>query len=359
MIQTVSRPQACVEVSMVIPMLNEQENVAALYREIKDVMAEADLSWEAIFVDDGSSDATVATLMDAVQDDPRVSIIELARRFGQTAALAAGFQYATGRYIVPLDADLQNDPRDIKRLIGKLEEAPGYDVVSGWRKDRQDRLLSRRVPSKIANWIIARLTWTRIHDFGCTLKVYRRETLEDVQLYGEMHRFLPAICQWRGARISELVVNHRPREFGTSKYGMKRTVKVMLDLMTVKFLGDYLSKPIYFFGKLGLAAFALAWLALSVAIVQRMGWLVPGGEAINLNRNVLVLLAMMLCIMSVFIVMIGLLSELLVRIYHESQDIRPYKVRRIWRHHANGSVVGGETEIRPHRAMRLVEVGEG
>ena len=357
MIQSVSRPASGVDISIVIPMLNEEENVAALYREIKDVMADGELSWEAIFVDDGSGDATVATLREAVHGDPRVTVVELARRFGQTAALAAGFQHAGGRYIVPLDADLQNDPRDIKRLVAKLEEKPGYDVVSGWRKNRQDHFFSRRLPSILANKLIARLTWTRIHDFGCTLKVYRREALEDVQLYGEMHRFLPAICQWRGARVAELIVNHRPREFGTSKYGMRRTVKVMLDLITVKFMGDYLSKPIYFFGKLGLGTLALAFFTLGIAIMQRFGWFVLGGEAINLNRNVLVLMAMMLCIMSVFIIMMGLISELLVRIYHESQNITPYKIRAIRREQANGSATASDIAARTR--ARLVNVGEG
>jgi hypothetical protein len=176
---------------------------------------------------------------------------------------------------------------------------------------------------------VARLTWTRIHDFGCSLKAYRREALEDVELYGEMHRFLPAICQWRGARVTEMVVNHRPRERGTSKYGLRRTIKVLLDLITVKFLGDYLSKPIYFFGKLGLATMTVAVLMLVVAAAQKFGYLVTGGTEINLNRNVLVLFAMMLCIMSVIFIMMGLLSELLVRIYHESQGLTPYRIGRV------------------------------
>jgi glycosyltransferase involved in cell wall biosynthesis len=355
MVQVVTPPET-IDVSIVIPMLNEQENVAALYREITDVMDGGNYSWEVIFVDDGSTDGTVPTLKQAVHGDPRVSIIQLARRFGQTAALGAGFQHAIGQYIVPLDADLQNDPRDIARLIAKLQESPGYDVVSGWRKDRQDRFFTRRLPSIIANWIIARLTWTRIHDFGCTLKVYRREALEDVQLYGEMHRFLPAICQWRGARVAELVVNHRPREFGTSKYGMRRTIKVMLDLMTVKFMGDYLSKPIYFFGKLGLMTLAVAFVTIGIALMQRMGWLGVGGEPIHLNRNVLVMLGMMLCIMSVFIIMMGLLSELLVRIYHESQNIRPYRIRHVRREHSNGT--GGDGANRTRPPSRLVEIGD-
>lgn len=306
-------------------MLNEEDNVVPLFEEIRQVMDGGKLTWEVIFVDDGSYDRTVPRLREAIADEPRAAIIELTRRFGQTAALAAGFRDSRGRFVVPLDADLQNDPRDIPRLIEKAERE-GLDVVSGWRKNRQDRLWTRRVPSIIANRLVSRLTWTNIHDFGCTLKAYRREALEDVQLYGEMHRFLPAICQWRGARVAEVIVNHRPRTRGVSKYGMRRTIKVLLDLATVKFLGDYLSKPIYFFGKIGLMTVALAMLTLTVAIFQKYGYLAD--EPVNLNRNVLVLFAMMLVLMAVTFVMMGLLSELLVRIYHESQNITPYRIRR-------------------------------
>ncbi len=313
------------DVSIVVPMLNEEDNVVPLFEEIRQVMDGGKLTWEVIFVDDGSYDRTVPRLREAIADEPRAAIIELTRRFGQTAALAAGFRDSRGRFVVPLDADLQNDPRDIPRLIEKAERE-GLDVVSGWRKNRQDRLWTRRVPSIIANRLVSRLTWTNIHDFGCTLKAYRREALEDVQLYGEMHRFLPAICQWRGARVAEVIVNHRPRTRGVSKYGMRRTIKVLLDLATVKFLGDYLSKPIYFFGKIGLMTVALAMLTLTVAIFQKYGYLAD--EPVNLNRNVLVLFAMMLVLMAVTFVMMGLLSELLVRIYHESQNITPYRIRR-------------------------------
>lgn len=357
MIQTAHVSRLRPDISIVIPMLNEVENVAALYEELASVMSSGEHTWEVIFVDDGSSDGTVPALRQVVEGDHRVTIIELARRFGQTAALAAGFRHAAGQYIVPIDADLQNDPRDIGPMIAKLEEGAGYDVISGWRKNRQDRLLSRRMPSVIANWLIARLTWTRIHDFGCTLKVYRREALEDVHLYGEMHRFLPAICQWRGARVGEMVVHHRPRKRGVSKYGLRRTVKVMLDLMTVKFMGDYLSKPIYFFGKLGMATMAVALFILGIAVVQRTGWLVMGGEGIHLNRNVLVLFAMMLCLMSGMMLMIGLMSELLVRIYHESQNITPYKVRRTRRERDAATVASVQTEA-TIAGERLARIGE-
>jgi glycosyltransferase involved in cell wall biosynthesis len=319
------------DISVVIPMRNEQENVVALYTELRDVLSDTPLTWELIMVDDGSGDLTVPRLTAATRGDPRVTIVQFARRFGQTAALAAGFDLARGRVLVPMDADLQNDPRDIPMLVAALDEAPGADIVSGWRRNRQDKLLSRRLPSVIANRIIARATWTRIHDFGCTLKAYRREVLEDIRIYGEMHRFLPAICQWRGARVTERIVNHRPRLHGTSKYGLRRTAKVLLDLVTIKFLGDYLTKPLYFFAKIGMMSMGLALLSLGVAVAQKFGYLYTGEEGLSLNRNVLVLFSMMLFLMTVMFIMIGVISELLVRIYHESQGMAPYRVRRIIR----------------------------
>ena len=242
-----------VDVSIVIPLLNEQDNVVPLYEQLCASLDDQPLQYEFIFIDDGSLDETAKRLKEVTKDDPRVTVVEFMRRFGQTAGLAAGFARARGDVIVPLDGDLQNDPADIPRLVAKLDDGPGWDIVSGWRKNRQDKLLSRRLPSVLANRLIRKLTWTgEIHDFGCSLKAYRAQVLEDVRLYGEMHRFLPAICKWRGARITEEVVNHRARTAGTSKYGLKRTIKVLLDLLTVKFLGDYLTKPIYFFGKLAM-----------------------------------------------------------------------------------------------------------
>ncbi|MEM7515567.1 MAG: glycosyltransferase family 2 protein, partial [Planctomycetota bacterium] len=239
-----------IDVSIVVPMYNEEDSVVPLYREIAAVMDAKAYRYEAIFISDGSTDDTVANLREASKDDPRVTILELMRNFGQTAATAAGFDAARGAVIVPMDGDGQNDPADIPALVAMLDEngeKPGaWDIVSGWRKNRQDKLMSRRLPSIIANRLVKRLTWTtEIHDFGCSLKAYRRKVLEDVKIYGEMHRFLPAICKWRGARVTEEVVHHRAREFGKSKYGLKRTAKVLLDLLTVKFLGDYLAKPIY------------------------------------------------------------------------------------------------------------------
>ncbi len=327
-----------VDVSIVVPVFNEQESVAKLYAEIAVVMdarAKHDETYEVIFISDGSWDETVGALREVTGHDDRVTVIELMRNFGQTAATAAGFDHARGAVIVPMDGDLQNDPADIPTLVAKLDEngeQPGkWDIVSGWRKERQDKMLSRRLPSVIANRIIKRLTWTtEIHDFGCSMKAYRRKVLEDVTIYGEMHRFLPAICKWRGARITEMVVNHRSREFGASKYGLKRTFKVLLDLLTVKFLGDYLTKPIYFFGKLAAAMVGIAFLSVFVALLQKFGWLTEHGHAVMLNDNIFVLFAMMTFLMAVIFLMMGVLSELMVRIYYEAQDRPPYKVRDIF-----------------------------
>lgn len=323
-----------IDVSIVIPLMNEQENITSLCRELIEVMNSDDRRrYEVIFVDDGSHDQTLARLQSSAGGDERITIIEFTRNFGQTAALAAGFRRARGSVIVPMDGDGQNDPHDIPALVGRLDYAdagPGWDIVSGWRRIRQDKILSRRLPSAAANYLVRKLTWTReIHDFGCSIKAYRREVLEDVNLYGEMHRFLPAICKWRGARITEMAVNHRPRLGGQSKYGLNRTIKVLLDLLTVKFMGDYLTKPIYFFGKITMVSVVVSFLSLGMAIMQKFGVLTEHGVPVMLNNNVLVLFAMMWFLMAMMFLMIGVLAELLVRIYHESQDHTPYKIRRI------------------------------
>ncbi len=320
---------SAVDVSLVIPLRNEEKNVAPLCKELGEVLRDQSLRFEIIYVDDGSRDGTLVELRRCAGDDPRSVIVEFTRNFGQTAAMAAGFALARGRIIVPMDGDLQNDPRDIPALLAKLDEPPGYDVVSGWRKNRQDKFWSRRLPSVLANGLIRRVTGVRINDLGCSLKAYRREVLEDVSLYGEMHRYLPIITRWRGARIAEVAVNHRPRIHGQTKYGLRRTVKVLLDLITVKFLGDYLTKPIYFFGKLCLFSLCGGFVILGLSIAQKYGHF--ASEPINLNRNVLVLLAVLLVLLSVLFIVMGVLSELLVRIYHESQGRTTYKVRNLYR----------------------------
>lgn len=339
-----------IDVSICVPVYNEEDSVTKLYEEIAKVMDAGAYRYEVVFVSDGSWDQSVPRLREASKGDPRVTIIELMRNFGQTAAMAAGFDAARGAVIVPMDGDLQNDPADIPKLVAKLDEngeAPGkWDIVSGWRKDRKDGALLRKFPSKIANKIIKKLTWTtEINDFGCSLKAYRREVLEDVTLYGEMHRFLPAICKWRGARVTDQVVNHRAREHGSSKYGLKRTFKVLLDLLTVKFLGDYGTKPIYFFGKLAAMTFGIAFILTVVSILQKFNlfW-TESGDPISLNRNIFFLGALVLLVVGVIFLMMGVLSELMVRIYYESQSRRPYKVRKAYRGEAGGGGTPGVTE---------------
>ncbi|MEQ8770951.1 MAG: glycosyltransferase family 2 protein [Phycisphaerales bacterium] len=333
------KPNPPQRVSVVVPLLNEQENVAALWDELREVSAGWPFQAEFLFIDDGSTDRTLELLAERTDGDPRVTIVSFARRFGQTAAMAAGFARATGDVVVPMDADLQNDPRDIPMLVAALDDAPGFDVVSGWRKNRQDGFVLRRLPSILANKLITRLTWLQLHDLGCSLKAYRRDVLEGLTLYGEMHRFLPAICQWNGGRITERVVNHRPRTAGTSKYNLKRTFKVLLDLVTVKFLGDYLTKPLYFFGKLGAVIMLASFAILAVAVLQKFGILYGDPAGLNLNRNILVHGSMMLFMLSFMMILMGVLAELLVRIYHESQGKAPYRIRRV--------IGGGQTPDAP------------
>ena len=255
------------EVSVVVPLLDEQDNIGPLYEQITQTLTDRH-SYEIIFVDDGSGDESFAVLAKLQKADAKVRIIRFRRNFGQTAALAAGFAHARGQIIIAMDADLQNDPADIPKMIAKLGE--GFDVVSGWRKKRHDHVLTRLLPSKMANWLISRITGVKLHDFGCTLKAYRREVLAETKLYGEMHRFIPALASWSGAKIAEMVVNHRPRTAGVAKYGLARTWKVLLDLITVKFLGSFSTKPIYIFGSLGFLSAAGSILFGLTVIYQKI-----------------------------------------------------------------------------------------
>ncbi|MEO1583121.1 MAG: glycosyltransferase family 2 protein [Planctomycetota bacterium] len=318
-----------IDLSLVIPLRNEEDNIVPLYEEIREVLDGTSWSWECILVDDGSTDRTVERAIEAFSGDSRLMLVTLRRNAGQTAGLAAGFERARGRLIATMDGDLQNDPHDIPAMVAKLDE--GYDLVSGWRKNRQDKLLSRKLPSRIANRIIAKYTWTPIQDFGCAMKVYRREALEEVSLYGEMHRFLPALCVWKGAKIAEMAVNHRARIHGSSNYGLVRTIKVLLDLVTVKFLNDYLGKPLYFFAKVAFGTMVLAAALLVTAALQRFGILWVGDFPPTLTGNPLMHLGLILIGITVQIVLFGVISELLVRIYHESQGKRPFRVREIIR----------------------------
>ena len=304
------------ELSIVIPVFNERENLRPLYERLKEALKPWGDSSEILFVDDGSLDGSLQELRDLAQSDPTVRVLEFARNFGQTAAIAAGFDHARGRIIIPLDADLQNDPQDIPRIMEKLEE--GYDVVSCWRRDRKDAWLSRVLPSWLANRLISWISGVHLHDYGCTLKGYRRDIIQHIRLYGEMHRFIPIFAFWAGARVTEIPVQHHPRVKGASKYGIFRTIKVLLDLITVKFLGTYSTKPMYLFGGLGLISFVGSGALSALTLYQKYF------EAVKAHRNPLLLLSVFLAIVGVQFILIGLVAELIVRTYHESQDKPTY-----------------------------------
>jgi len=308
-----------IDISLVIPVFNEHENIESLHREIRDVLDRMQFSSEIIYIDDGSTDNSLDLLRQLQRQDGEMRIIRFRRNFGQTAALSAGFKFARGKIILPLDADGQNDPADIPRLLSKLEE--GYDIVSGWRKDRQDNPVTRTLPSRIANWMIGRITGVRLHDYGCTLKAYRADSLKSIRLYGEMHRFIPALAGWGGEKIAELEVNHRPRVFGKTKYGLSRTFKVVLDLITIKFLSSFSTKPIYVFGGLGGFCFLGSFLAGLAVLYHKF----ISEPSLSMNRNPLLVVSLMLMMTSVHFVLMGLLAEIMVRTYHESQD-RPIYV---------------------------------
>lgn len=310
------------QVSVVVPILNEQDNITPLYEQIKQSLAEK-YDYEIIFVDDGSSDYSFNLLAELQKKDTRIRVISFRKNFGQTAALSAGFNHAKGEIIIALDADLQNDPADIPKMIDKLNE--GFDVVSGWRKKRHDRTITRRIPSLIANWLIAKITGVKLHDFGCTLKAYRREILLQTKLYGEMHRFIPALASWNGAKICEMIVSHRPRTAGVAKYGLGRTLKVILDLITVKFLGSYSTKPIYIFGGLGTITGLGAFITGVAVLYQKF----ISSSHLSMNRNPLLVLTALLITATIQFILMGLLGELLVRTYHESQNRPTYVIREI------------------------------
>jgi len=309
------------DLSVVIPLYNEEPNVAELHRELTAAFGAWGRSYELLFIDDGSTDGTFPLLKELQAGDPHVRVVALRRNFGQTAAFAAGFAHARGRLIATSDGDLQNDPRDLPAMVGMLEE--GHDIVCGWRRARCDPWLTRRVPSNIANWLISRTTGVKLHDYGCSLKVFRGEVVRSLRLYGEMHRFIPAIASEQGVRIAEVVVNHRPRRYGTSKYGLSRTMRVVLDLFTVKFLLSYSTQPIQIFGPPGL----LMGLA-GLAITGYLGYVrLFAGQAIG--DRPLLLLGILLMFAGMQFLTLGLLAELQARTYHESQDKPVYAVREI------------------------------
>jgi glycosyltransferase involved in cell wall biosynthesis len=308
------RPQ----LSVVIPLFNEEENVQPLLDELFAELAKLGRTHEVICVDDGSRDGTFAVLSRLAAQRPELRVIRFRLNFGQTAAMSAGIEAARGEVIVPMDGDLQNDPADIGKLLAQLDA--GCDVVSGWRRDRQDKEFGRKLPSRIANRLISAISGVRLHDYGCSLKAYRREVLRDVKLYGEMHRFIPIYASWQGARVTEMVVNHRARRAGQSKYGLSRTFKVVLDLMVVKFLASYATKPSYVFGGFGL----LSWLCALGAFLWALTYKLLGLK--DFVQTPLPLVTVMFTLVGALSLLMGLLAELVIRTYYESQDKRPYLV---------------------------------
>jgi glycosyltransferase involved in cell wall biosynthesis len=306
--------------SIILPVFNEEGNIALQYEDILGSVIPLKKTYEIIFIDDGSTDKSFGILQNITKKNKNVKLIQFRRNFGQTAALAAGIDYSSGQIIIIMDSDLQNDAEDIAKLIDKIEE--GYDVVSGWRIDRKDKLFSRKIVSKIANWIIRKISKVQIHDTGSS-QAYRGEVLRQVKLYGEMHRFIPVHASWLGAKITEIPVKHHPRKFGKSKYGLIRTFKVLLDLITIKFLGSYSTKPIYFFGGIGI--FLL--LASSISFISLVAMKIATDQ--SMIRNPLLLLTVMLIILSVMFFLLGILAELLTRVYHETRNEAPYKIREI------------------------------
>jgi glycosyltransferase involved in cell wall biosynthesis len=312
-------PPVAPTLTVVVPIFNEAENISPLYERLSAVLSALDQPYEIIAVDDGSRDHSFALLRTLAGQDPRLRVVRLRRNFGQTAAFSAGFARARGDVIITIDADLQNDPADIPRLLDKLDQ--GSDVVSGWRKHRQDAFWSRTFPSRIANRLISWATGVALHDYGCSLKAYRREVLQNIQLYGELHRFIPAIASWQGVVVSELAVNHAPRHAGKSKYGIGRTLRVVLDLLTVRFMLSYSTRPMQIFGLFGLLSIAFGG---GISLYLAMLKLLSGAELAN---RPLLLLGILLIILGVQFIGIGLIGELVIRVYYESQARPIYVVR--------------------------------
>jgi glycosyltransferase involved in cell wall biosynthesis len=307
------------EISVFLPVFNEEENIEPLNLKLTRSLEQLGRSFEVIYVDDGSTDGSLKHLRRIAERDRRVRVIALRRNYGQTAAMSAGIDYARGDILIPMDADLQNDPEDIIRLLEKLDQ--GYDVVSGWRKDRKDKWLTRRIPSMMANRLISAISGVRLHDYGCSLKAYRRDALTDVKLYGEMHRFIPIYANWAGARVAEIPVTHHARHAGSSKYGLSRAIKVVFDLITIKFMSSYLTKPLYLFGSAGLICLAVSIITLMLALFLRFV------HDIHLNRMPLATFAMIMFGMGIQFIFMGLLAEMIVRTYHESQNKPTYSIR--------------------------------
>jgi glycosyltransferase involved in cell wall biosynthesis len=306
--------------SVIIPLYNEEENIPLLYEKLNQYLNSLEKEYEILFIDDGSTDRTLSILEEIQSKDNKVIVLSLRRNFGQTAAFAAGFDFARGDIVVTMDGDLQNDPADISKLLELIKD---HDLVSGWRKKRKDPFFSRRLPSLMANWLISNVTGVKLHDYGCSLKAYRRDVIKNLKLYGEMHRFIPAVASWYGVRVAEVEVAHHPRLKGRSKYGISRTIKVVLDLITVKFLQSFSTKPIQFFGPIGvLCGFLGFLLSLYLAVDKIFLGHQIGGRP-------LLLLGALLIIVGIQLIGMGLLGEMLVRVYHESQRKPTYVIKKI------------------------------
>jgi len=323
-----------INLSVVVPVYNEKESLDDLFAELKASLEAMAYEWEVIFIDDGSFDGSFDKLLEIQSACPRVGVVQFRKNFGQTAALSAGFDFAHGDIIVTMDADLQNDPADIAVIVAKMEE--GFDIVSGWRHQRQDSWLNRKLPSKVANSLISRLTRVKLHDYGCTLKAYRRDVIKNLRLYGELHRFIPALANERGARVTEVTVNHRRRRFGESKYTLSRTTRVLLDLATVKFLLDYRTRPLQFFGKMGLLALSSGAAMFTGAVVMKLF------RHVDLTGNPMLSLSFVLFMAGIQLISTGLVGELVTRSYYETQG-KPIYVAK--------------TVIQPKRAEEAASAG--
>ena len=312
------------DLSVIIPFYNEAQNIPIFFDELSQVLLNSGLTWEILAIDDGSRDDTFSLLKGEAIRRKGVKVLRLRKNFGQTAALSAGFDRAEGDIIITMDGDLQNDPKDIPALVAKLRE--GYDIVSGWREKRQDPFLSRRLPSMIANKMISWVTGVNLHDYGCTLKAFKQEVAKNIRLYGELHRFIPAVASWMGVSIAEMPVNHRSRKFGRSKYGISRTIRVLLDLITVKFLLTYSTRPIHVFGLWGILSGVVGFALAGYLAIQRLFFGIP------LSNRPILLLAILLIFIGIQFISMGLLGELQVRTYHESQGKPIYYIKEIFEH---------------------------
>ncbi len=323
MTELVTSETAPLELSVIAPIFNEEESVPHLLTQLHQALDPTGISFEILLIDDGSSDRSYQVMREAAHTDPTLVLIRFRRNFGQTAALQAGLDATRGRKVVLLDADLQNDPADIPRMLDKLDQ--GFDLIAGWRKERKDALLNRRLPSMIANRIISLATKVELHDYGCTLKAMTRDVAKELRLYGEMHRFIPAVANWIGVRVFEMPVNHRPRQFGRTKYGIGRTLRVVLDLITVRFMQSYLVRPMQVFGLAGIGSGFIGFLICSWLVVQKLVF----GQ--DIGSRPMLMLGVLLIVVGVQLLSLGLVADVVSRTYHESQRKPPYYIREVVR----------------------------